>query len=143
MQEAASILKIFLPCKIYRRCWRIVKRFQPSKVANMSLYIQLSFVQTYLHCMFHFTVIMVQCAVFIQIPHHNEYTLFPAPLYPAPCTSFWCAKMIHILIPSLWVNYFWDSSESWAKVNPDIFPTISCKTPPPWQQQNEAGNSYN
>jgi hypothetical protein len=97
----------------------------------MSLYIQLSFAQKYLHCMFHFTVFMVQCAVFIQIPHHNKHTLFPALLYQAPCTSFWCAKMIHILIPSLWVNYFWDSSESWTKVNPDIFPTINNLQNPP------------
>jgi hypothetical protein len=40
--------------------------------------------------------------------------------------------MIHILIPSLWVNYLWDSSESWTKANPDIFPTINqLQSPPP------------
>ena len=122
--EAASFLKIFLPCKIYRTCWRTVKSFQPSTVSNMSLYIHLSFVQKYLDCMVHFTVFMVQCAVFIQILHHNVH-MFPAPLYPVPCTSFWCAKMIRILIPPLWVNCLWDSSESWSKVNPDIFPTIN------------------
>lgn len=133
MQEGASFLKIFLPCKIYRTCWRIVKSFQLPKVANMSLYIHhWNFIQKYLHGIIHFTVLMVemvQCDIFIKIPHHNEH-MFPALPYPVPWASFQGTKVICILKPSLWVNYVWDSSKSWTKVNPDILPTINKLDPP-------------